>query len=72
MAKPVVDGIEREVSVPVLRLNTGGGVARTLAQGYGLRGVPTLLVLDGQGREVLRLLGRVDRQAVVAALDDLQ
>ena len=71
MAKPVVDGIERAASVPVVRLNTSGRVARVLAQGYSLRGVPTLLVLDGEGHEVLRQLGSIDRGAVLEAIESM-
>ena len=71
MAKPVVDGIERATEVPVVRLNSSGRVARVLAQGYSLRGVPTLLVLDGEGREVLRQLGSIDRGAVLEAIESL-
>lgn len=71
MAKPVVDGIERSADLPVVRLNTSGRVARVLAQGYSLRGVPTLLVLDGDGREVLRQVGSIDRGAVLEAIETM-
>ncbi|MHB0856461.1 MAG: thioredoxin family protein [Anaerolineae bacterium] len=67
MAKPVVDGIEREVAdhTPVLRLDVGSNVGRTLAGRYQVRGVPTLLVLDTSGEVILRQVGRLDRSAVV-------
>ena len=46
-------------------------MARVLAQGYSLRGVPTLLVLDGEGREVLRQVGSIDRGAVLEAIETM-
>ena len=70
MAKPVVDGIERSADLPVVRLNTSGRVARVLAQGYSLRGVPTLLVLDGEGREVLRQVVDTPRRFAFVGADN--
>lgn len=67
MAKPVVDGIEQALDgqAPVLRLNVRDATGSQLAMRFGVRGVPTLVVW--QGEEVLRLVGRIDRQAVVQA-----
>ena len=68
MAKPVVDGIERSLNeeTPLLRINVRQAPGAALAGRFGVRGVPTLLVWrDG---EVLRQVGRLDKQAVLAAL----
>ena len=72
MAKPVVDGIEREVTdARFYRLNTMSRTGMQLARAYGARGLPTLLVLDGQGETVLRQVGRVDKEAVLQAVSGL-
>lgn len=44
-----MDGIERDLgdSVQVLRLSVVDSVGRELAMRYGVRGVPTLILLDG-------------------------
>jgi thioredoxin-related protein len=68
LAKPVVDGIEREAPARVVRVNTLDGAGRELASRYGVRAVPTLIVFDGEGDEALRLVGRVRREIVVETL----
>jgi thiol:disulfide interchange protein len=67
VAKPVVDGIERDLQdqAPVLRINVRDAAGSQLAMRFGVRGVPTLVVW--QGEEVLRLVGRIDKQTVVQA-----
>jgi len=67
MARPAVDGIERDLKdqVPVVRLNVRENVGATLASRLGVRGVPTLIVW--QDGERLRLVGRINRSAVVQA-----
>lgn len=73
MAKPVVDGIERDLEgqADVLRLSVTDSVGRELAARYGVRQVPTLVVLDGEGDVVLRQAGRLRRGEVVEAVEGL-
>jgi thioredoxin-related protein len=73
LAKPVVDGIERDLEgqADVLRLSVTDSVGRELAARYGVRQVPTLVVLDGEGDVVLRQAGRLRRGEVVEAVEGL-
>lgn len=73
MAKPVVDGIERELGdkAQVLRLNVMDGVGGQLAARYGVRGVPTLVVLDGAGNVVYVKTGSPNRGEIIAAVEGL-
>lgn len=68
-----MDGIERGLGdqVEVLRLNVTDSVGRELALRYGVRQVPTLLVLDGSGKVVLRQNGRLDREDVFETVGKL-
>jgi thioredoxin-related protein len=73
LAKPVVDGIERDLEgeAEVLRLGVTKGVGRELAIRYGVRGVPTLVLLDGNGNVVLKQAGLPRRAEIVAAVEQL-
>jgi thioredoxin-related protein len=73
LAKPVVDGIEQDLEgrAQVLRLGVMDDVGGELAMRYGVRGVPTLVVLNGAGEVVLKQTGVLDRAAVVAAVEEL-
>ena len=73
MAKPVVDGLEQDLEgqAQVLRLGVMDDVGGQLAMRYGVRGVPTLVVLNGAGEVVLKQTGVLDRAAVVAAVEEL-
>ena len=73
MAKPVVDGLEREVEgrAQVLRLNVMDGVGGQLAARYGVRGVPTFVLLDGDGQLVLTQVGMPKREEILAAVEAL-
>lgn len=74
MAKPVVDGIEREVAsqARVVRIDVNSRQGSELAQRFGVRGVPTLLVFDGSGSVVLSQVGRLNRLEVTNAIAHLQ
>jgi thioredoxin-related protein len=71
LAKPVVDGIERELEggAQVIRLNVMDGVGGQLALRYGVRGVPTMVVLDGAGEVVYAKTGSPNRGEVIAAVE---
>ena len=70
MAKPVVDGLERELEgqAQVLRLSVMDDVGGELAMRYGARGVPTFVVLDGTGTVVFKDTGMPDRDEIKAAI----
>jgi len=73
LAKPVVDGLERELAgqAQVLRLSVMDDVGGELAMRYGARGVPTFVLLDGTGEVVLRQTGMPDRDAIQVAVAGL-
>jgi len=73
LAKPVVDGLERELGdrAQVLRLNATDDVGGKLAMRYGVRGVPTFVLLNGMGEVVLRQVGMPNRAKIVAAVKRL-
>lgn len=74
MAKPVVDGLERELRgrAAVYRLNVSSAETVEVAGYYGLHGLPTLLVLDGQGELVLRQVGRLQKDAVLSVVAEIE
>ena len=59
MAKPVVDGVERELEgkVPVIRLSVMSSVGRQAAARFRVRGLPTFVILDPDGMEASRHVG---------------
>jgi hypothetical protein len=59
MAKPVVDGLEREMKdkVRFARIDIGAESGGGLANKYGIQGVPAFLVLDPDGRVIYRKIG---------------
>ena len=73
MAKPVVDGLERELEgqAQVLRLNVMDDVGGELAMRYGVRGVPAFVLLDGTGEVVLQQVGMPEREEIVAMVAEL-
>ena len=73
MAKPVVDGIERETSgrARVIRIAVTTTVGSEIAQRFGVRGTPTLVLVDGNGKNVQSQVGRLDKASVIAALNNL-
>ena len=52
----------------VLRVSATGSVGRALAARLGVRAVPTLVVYDAEGTEVLRQVGSLRQAEVMAAL----
>ena len=68
-----MDGIERELgdTVRVLRLSVTDSVGRDLAARYGVRGVPYLILLDGDGNAVLAQTGSPQREEILEAVDQL-
>lgn len=72
MARPIVDGIERDLgdAVRVIRLNRHMRNGRAISARLGLRLVPSFVVFDGQGEELFRRDGGVIKQQTV--LDALE
>jgi thioredoxin-related protein len=73
MAKPIVDGIERDLEgqARVVRLGVMSSLGSQAARQYNVRGVPTLIIFDGEGQPVGQSVGIPDRDAVVAQVKDL-
>lgn len=65
-----MDRLERDLEgqAEVLRLNVMSRAGAALAQRYGVRGVPTMLVFDGSGQVVYFQAGAPDREAIMAAV----
>ena len=70
MAKPIVDGIEKDLKgkAEVVRLNMLSKVGREAASRYGVPAVPTVLVLDADGKLIYRHTGTPNRREVVAQI----
>jgi hypothetical protein len=65
-----VDGIERELGeeLRVLRVSVMDDVGGQLAMRYGVRSVPTFVLLDPDGEVLLRQVGRPQRAEIESAL----
>jgi thioredoxin-related protein len=73
MAKPIVDGIEKDLEgeARVIRLSVTSKLGGELARRYGVRGVPTVVVLDGNGEVVAHSVGMPNRAGIVAQVTEL-
>jgi thioredoxin-like negative regulator of GroEL len=73
LAKPVVDGLERKLEgkSSVLRLDVSSQLGRQVAGRFGVRGVPTLVLVDGNGQVVLTQVGLLQPDEVQARVDRL-
>jgi thioredoxin-related protein len=67
-----VDGLERDLEgqARVVRLSLLSRVGQGVAQRYGVRGVPTFLIFDGQGDLIGREAGLPDRNKIKALVAD--
>jgi thioredoxin-related protein len=72
-AKPIVDGIEREHSgrLKVIRLNVQEPHSQSLMERFDFQFTPTFILLNGDGKEIWRLIGSIDPQKVRQSLADL-
>jgi len=63
-----VDGLERELEgqAKVIRVSVFSQMGREMAHRYGVRGVPTFLIFDGQGELVGRQVGFPNRGEIKA------
>lgn len=73
MAKPVVDGLERDLGerAQVLRLSVTDDVSARLAARFAVRSVPTFVLLDGSGALVLTQVGIPKREEITSAVERL-
>jgi thioredoxin-like negative regulator of GroEL len=73
MAKPIVDGIERELEgeASLVRLSVLSKVGAQAAQRFSVRSVPTLLVFDAKGQLVEQSVGFPDRNRIVSSVREL-
>jgi hypothetical protein len=73
VAKPIVDGLENDLrdKAPVLRLNVQDEVGMSAARQFGVRGVPSFFVLNGQGQVVHAQAGVPNRANITAQVEAL-
>jgi thioredoxin-like negative regulator of GroEL len=73
VAKPIVDGLESDLQgrAHVLRLNLLDSVGMSAARRFGVRAVPTFIVLDGEGQVVDVQIGIPNRARLGAQVDSL-
>ena len=73
MAKPIVDGLENKLSgkAEVIRLNVLSGVGQQAARRYGVRGVPSLVVVNGSGQAVYGQAGLPQPGQVIEQVDTI-
>ena len=71
MAKPIVDGLEKKLAdkATVIRLDVMSQVGRQAAAYYGVRGIPTLVVVDGNGQSVYSQVGILRPAQVVEQVE---
>jgi thioredoxin-related protein len=65
--------LERDLEgkADVLRLSAMSAVGRQLGARYGVRGVPTFFLFDGEGQMLHYQVGRLDADRVKADIDSL-
>ena len=56
----------------MLRLNVSDNVGRQLAARYGVRALPTFVLLNTEGEVALKLAGQPDRDSILAVVADLR
>jgi hypothetical protein len=73
MSKPIVRGLERELSgrLRVLHLNVDDEVGRRARVVFGVEKVPTVILLNADGSEIYRNEGRLPRGGQIRAKLDL-
>lgn len=73
MAKPIVDGLEKDLGdkADVIRLNAMTSIGRQAAAHFGARGLPTLVLVDGNGEVVLTQVGIIRSSAILEQVDQM-
>lgn len=65
----VADAIHARFEPLLIDLTAPGEAERTWAERYGVNVIPTMLIVDAEGREHARLTGGIDAEAFMAWLD---
>ena len=73
MAKPVVDGLEKDLAgrARVVRLNVMDSLGMSAARQFGVVGVPAFFVVNGQGGVVDAQMGIPNRDKLGAQVEAL-
>jgi hypothetical protein len=73
VAKPIVDGLEKKLNgkAEVIRLDVLSSVGQQAARRYGVRGVPSLVVVDGSGQVVYGQAGIPRSNQVVEQVESV-
>jgi len=73
LAKPAVDGLERNLQgrASVIRLDVTSQVGRQAAAYFGVRAVPTLLLVDAHGEVILTQVGYLKPSEVQHRAEEL-
>lgn len=73
MSKPVVDRLAKQLQgrAELIRVNVATPTGLAVAQTYGVRATPTLLVLNGEGNVVYSHVGIPNAGAIVKAVEGL-
>jgi len=73
MAKPIVNGIEKDLQgqVKIVRLNLLTKLGRELARAYGVTAIPAMVVFDGGGQVRYSHQGLPNRQRIVQEVSQL-
>ena len=68
-----MDGIERDLAgqAQVIRLSVTSDVGGWAARQYGVRSVPTLVILDGDGQVIEQHTGIPNKDIIVKRVTDL-
>ena len=72
LMRPVVDSLTTacgELATQTVRIDVGTARGRALAAHHGVRGTPTLVLVDGEGVERARLIGANSREDVASAVE---
>jgi thioredoxin-related protein len=66
LAKPIVDGIERDYGdqLKVLRVDIQTETGQEIAYQLKSMATPTFIFFDGSGKELWRTIGRIDPQRI--------
>ena len=69
---PIVDGLVEKYQAEVVtkRINANEGEGPGIMRAYGIRGHPTVLIFDRQGREVARFSGPQPAETIEKMLEE--